>query len=44
MGLEKSAVSEHFILNPAEQSWKELMERRLNKMKFCALLMMPTPV
>jgi putative transposase len=41
-GLEKSAVSEHFI-EASRAKLKELMERRLNKMKFCALLIDATP-
>lgn len=41
-GLEKSAVSEHFI-ECSRAKLKELMERRLNKMKFCALLIDATP-
>src|ERR687895_1051586 len=36
-GLEKSAVSEHFI-EASRAKLKELMERRLSKKKFCALL------
>ncbi len=41
-GLEKSAVSEHFI-EASRVKLKELMERRLNKKKLCALLMDATP-
>ena len=41
-GLEKSAVSEQFI-ESSRAKLKELMERRLNKMKFCALLIDATP-
>jgi putative transposase len=41
-GLEKSAVSEHFI-EASRAKLKELMERRLDKMKFCALLVDATP-
>jgi putative transposase len=41
-GLEKSAVSEHFI-EASRTKLKALMERRLNKMKFCALLIDATP-
>jgi transposase-like protein len=41
-GLEKSAVSEHFI-EASRAKLKELMERRLNKMQFCALLIDATP-
>jgi transposase-like protein len=41
-GLEKSAVSEHFI-EASRTKLKELMERRLDKKKFCALLVDATP-
>jgi putative transposase len=41
-GLEKSAVSEHFI-EASRSKLKELMERRLEKKKFCALLIDATP-
>src|SRR6202167_6090756 len=41
-GLEKSAVSERFI-ESSRAKLKELMERRLNKMKLCALLVDATP-
>src|SRR6516162_2905939 len=41
-GLEKSAVSEHFI-EASRTKLKDLMERRLNKMKFCALLIDAMP-
>ena len=41
-GLEKSAVSEHFI-EASRAKLKELMERRLDKMQFCALLIDATP-
>jgi putative transposase len=41
-GLEKSAVSEHFI-EASRAKLKELMERRLHKMQFCALLIDATP-
>jgi len=41
-GLEKSAVSEHFI-ESSRAKLKDLMERRLSKMKFCALLVDATP-
>ena len=41
-GLEKSAVSEHFI-EASREKLKELMERRLEKKKFCALLIDATP-
>jgi putative transposase len=36
-GLEKSAVSEHFI-EGSRAKLKQLMERRLDKLRFCALL------
>jgi putative transposase len=41
-GLEKSAVSEHFI-EASRAKLKELMERRLNKLQLCALLIDATP-
>src|SRR3954447_18200445 len=41
-GLEKSAVSEHFI-EASRAKLKALMERRLEKKKFCALLIDATP-
>jgi len=41
-GLEKSAVSEHFI-EASRDKLKQLMERRLEKKKFCALLVDATP-
>jgi putative transposase len=41
-GLEKSAVSEHFI-EASRAKLRELMERRLDKMKFCALMIDATP-
>jgi putative transposase len=41
-GLEKSAVSEHFIA-ASRAKLKQLMERRLDKMEFCALLIDATP-
>jgi len=41
-GVEKSAVSEHFI-EASRAKLKQLMERRLDKMKFCALLVDATP-
>jgi hypothetical protein len=40
--LEKSAVSEHFI-EASRRKLKELAERRLDKMQFCALLVDATP-
>jgi putative transposase len=41
-GLEKSAVSEHFI-EASRAKLKQLMERRLEKLRFCALLIDATP-
>jgi len=41
-GLEKSAVSEHFI-EASRAKLKDLMERRLDKMRLCALLIDATP-
>jgi putative transposase len=41
-GLEKSAVSEHFI-EASRVKLKQLMERRLDRKKFCALLVDATP-
>jgi putative transposase len=41
-GLEKSAVSEHFI-EASRTKLKELMERPLGKKKFCALMVDATP-
>src|SRR5450631_4248330 len=41
-GLEKSAVSEHFI-EASRAKLKQLMERRLDKMRFCALMIDATP-
>jgi transposase-like protein len=41
-GLEKSAISEHFI-EASRAKLKELMERRLDKMRLCALLIDATP-
>src|SRR5208282_6078559 len=41
-GLEKSAVSEHFI-ESSRAKLKELMERRLAKTRLCALLIDATP-
>lgn len=41
-GLEKSAVSEHFI-EASRAKLKELMERRLEKLRLCALLIDATP-
>src|SRR5438477_6009689 len=40
--MEKSAVSEHFI-EASRTKLKEMMERRLDKMKLCALLIDATP-
>ena len=41
-GLEKSTVSEHFI-EASRAKLKQLMDRRLNKKNFCALLIDATP-
>jgi transposase-like protein len=41
-GLEKSAISEHFI-EASRAKLKELMERRLEKTRLCALLIDATP-
>jgi putative transposase len=41
-GLEKSAVSEHFI-EASRSKLKAMMERRLDKMRLCALLIDATP-
>jgi transposase-like protein len=41
-GLEKSAVSEHFIVASREML-KAMMERRLDKLRLCALLIDATP-
>ena len=41
-GLEKSAVSEHFI-EASRAKLKGMMERRLDKMRLCALLIDATP-
>jgi putative transposase len=41
-GLEKSAVSEHFI-EASRTKLKEMMERRLEKVQLCALLIDATP-
>jgi transposase-like protein len=41
-GLEKSAVSEHFI-EASRSKMKDMMERRLDKMRLCALLIDATP-
>src|SRR5438874_5467433 len=41
-GLEKSAVSEHFI-DASSAKLKELLERRLDKLRFCALVIDATP-
>lgn len=41
-GLEKSAVSEHFI-EASRAKLKDLMERRLDKTRLCALLVDATP-
>jgi len=41
-GLEKSAVSEHFI-EASRTKLKELMERRLDRVRLCALMIDATP-
>jgi transposase-like protein len=41
-GLEKSAVSEHFI-EASRAKLKDMMESRLDKLRFCALLVDATP-
>jgi transposase-like protein len=41
-GLEKSAISEHFI-EASRKKLKEMMERRLEKTRLCALLIDATP-
>jgi transposase-like protein len=41
-GLEKSAISEHFI-EASREKLKVMMERRLEKMRLCALLIDATP-
>jgi len=41
-GLEKSAISEHFI-EASRTKLKEMTERRLDKMRLCALLIDATP-
>ncbi len=41
-GLEKSAVSEHFI-EASRAKLKDMMERRLDKVRLCALLIDATP-
>ena len=41
-GLEKSAVSEHFI-EASRKKLQAMMERRLDKMRLCALLIDATP-
>jgi putative transposase len=41
-GLEKSAISEHFI-ESSRAKLQEMMERRLDKVKLCALLIDATP-
>src|SRR5260370_32753073 len=41
-GLEKSAISEHFI-EASRVKLKEMMERRLDKVRLCALLIDATP-
>jgi|SRR5579859_696966 len=41
-GLEKSAISEHFI-EASREKLKEMMERRPGKVRLCALLIDATP-
>jgi putative transposase len=41
-GLEKSAISEHFI-EASRTKLKQMLERRLDKVKLCALLIDATP-
>jgi transposase-like protein len=41
-GLEKSAISEHFI-EASREKLQAMMERRLDKMRLCALLIDATP-
>jgi putative transposase len=41
-GLEKSAISEHFI-EASREKLKKMMERRLDKVRLCALLIDATP-
>src|SRR5215467_2766699 len=41
-GLEKSAISEHFI-EASREKLKQMMERRLDQMRLCALLIDATP-
>ena len=41
-GLEKSAVSEHFI-EASRSKLQQLLERQLNKLRLCALLLDATP-
>jgi transposase-like protein len=41
-GLEKSAISEHFI-EASRKKVKDMMERRLDKMRLCTLLIDATP-
>ena len=41
-GLEKSAISEHFI-EASREKLKAMMERRLDKLRLCALLIDATP-
>jgi len=41
-GLEKSAISEHFI-EASQAKLKAMMERRLDKTRLCALLIDATP-
>jgi putative transposase len=41
-GVEKSAVSDHFI-EASQRKLQEILERRLDKKKFCALMIDATP-
>ena len=41
-GLEKSAISEHFV-EASRTKLKEMLERKLDKLKLCALLIDATP-
>lgn len=41
-GMEKSAVSDHFI-EASQRKLQEILERRLDKKKFCALMIDATP-
>jgi transposase-like protein len=41
-GLEKSSISEHYI-EASQAKLKQIMERRLDKLNLCALLIDATP-